>query len=705
MTPTRSRTICPYCGVGCGLNVEVSEKRVVRVRGDASHPSTRGNLCRKAVYLPQAIHAQDRLLHPLVRDSRTDQFQRASWHEAMDRAAARLRRVVDEHGPDSIAFYISGQLLTEDYYVINKLAKGFLGTNNVDSNSRLCMASAVAAYQMAFGEDGPPCAYADLDEADCFLFVGSNAADCHPVLFQRALQRKTSAPERVTIIVVDPRRTATARAADIHLQVQPGADIPLLASMLHVLVRENFIVPAFIRNHTTGWGSVQRAVAEWDPSRASEVTGVPVEEIERAALRFGKASAALSLWAMGVNQAVDGVDRCLALINLHLATGQIGRPGAGAFSLTGQPNAMGGREVGGLASLLPGHRVVADACHRQQMAELWQIPLDNLNPTPGLTGVEMFRACAEGRIKAIWIAATNPAASMPSLAMVRSGLERVELVVVQDAYFPTETAALADIVLPAAQWGEKEGTTTSSERRVSYMAELVPPPGEARPDWAIFADLARRLGFDTPGFGFTCVEDVFEEYRRCTAGTRVDITGLSYSRLRQEGGIQWPCPADGLASRGTERLYTNLHFATPDARARFHVPTWRTSDRRTGGRLVLTTGRERDQWHTMTRTGSVPQLLKSCPEPYLALHPEDAAALQVETGDPVEIVSPDRELSRMTARVTPDLKPGVVYAPFHWGRLRHSGGSINEVTTCECDPVSKQPALKFADVEVRRSSG
>jgi anaerobic selenocysteine-containing dehydrogenase len=705
--PARGKTICPYCGVGCGLSVEVAGSRVVRVRGDETNPGTRGNLCRKAVYLPQAVHTDERLLYPLARADRGGPFQRASWDQALGGAAARLRRIADEHGPDSVAFYISGQLLTEDYYVVNKLAKGFLSTNNVDSNSRLCMASAVAAYQMAFGQDGPPCAYADLDEADCFLFVGSNAADCHPVLFQRAMKRKAAAPEQVTIVVVDPRRTATAQAADIHLQLQPGSDVPLLLGMLEVLVSEGLVDGAFVREHTVGWEALQAMAAEWKLGRVANVTSVPAAAVERAAHAFGRASAALSFWAMGVNQAVDGVDRSLALINLHLATGQIGRPGCGPFSLTGQPNAMGGREVGGLASALPGYRLVRDAAHRQQMAKLWGVPVERLSPKPGLTGVEMFQALADGRLKAIWIAATNPAVSMPALATLRAGLERAELVVVQDAYFPTETALLADIVLPAAQWAEKEGTTTSSERRISHMAALVPPPGEARPDWAIFADLAQRLGYGSGAFGFTRAEEVFEEYRRCTAGTTVDISGLSYARLQRESGVQWPCPAGARSpAGGAERLYTDLRFATSDGRARFHVPVWRLPDESVAasGSLTLNTGREKDQWHTMTRTGKVPQLLKSCSEPYLAFHPDDATALDLVDGDWAEVASPGSGRVRLRVRVTSDLLPGMIHAPFHWGALHHTGGSINETTNSQFDPISKQPALKFATVQVRRAA-
>jgi anaerobic selenocysteine-containing dehydrogenase len=696
------KTICPYCGVGCGLRVELDDERVVRVRGDGAHPGTEGRLCRKAVYLPQTVDAPDRLRFPLRRTQRGGAFRPAGWDEALAWAADELRRIVERHGPDSIGFYISGQLLTEDYYVVNKLAKGYLGTNNVDSNSRLCMASAVVAYQQALGQDGPPCAYADLDLADCFLFVGSNAADCHPVLFQRALRRKAAAPARVTTIVIDPRRTATAQAADLHLQLQPGTDLPLLYGLLHLLIRDGLVDRDFVAAHTNGWEALSKAAAAWSPARAADLTGVPVELLERAATAFGRAEAVLSFWAMGLNQSTDGVDRSLALINLHLATGQIGRPGAGPFSLTGQPNAMGGREVGGLAALLPGHRQVGNPEHRRQMAELWDLPVARLSPSPGLTGVEMFQALADGRLKAIWIAATNPLVSMPDLATVQAGLERAELVVVQDAYFPTETAELAHLVLPAAQWPEKEGTMTSSERRISYLPALVPPRGAARPDWAIFADLARRLGYG-PSFNYAGAERVFEEYQRTTAGTAVDITGLSYERLHREGGVQWPCRS-GAEEAGTARLYTDRRFAHPDGRARFLAPVWRPAAEAVGPErpFVLNTGRERDQWHTMTRTGKIPQLMKSCPESYLALHPIDADQLGLAEGDWAEVSAPARGRARFKARVTDEVLPGNVFAPFHWGHHWHSGGALNEITTPDFDPASKQPGLKFSAVRVRR---
>jgi anaerobic selenocysteine-containing dehydrogenase len=708
MTPEQgTRTICPYCGVGCGLAVNADAAgRIARVRGDAGHAGTRGKLCRKAVYLPQAVNADTRNVQPRLRRARRLDLEPADWGSAMDAAAARLRGIVDRFGPDSVAFYLSGQLLTEDYYVANKLAKGFLGTNNLDSNSRLCMSSAVSAYTLAFGVDGPPCSYTDFDLADCMLFIGSNAAECHPVLFQRAIQHRDSARGRVHIMAVDPRQTDTTRAADLHLQLRPGTDVPLLLGLLHVLVEDRLTDQDFIDAHTSGWEAVADLVRAWTPERTARITGVAVGQVQAAARLFGTARRALSCWAMGVNQSVAGVDTSLALINLHLATGQIGKPGAGPFSLTGQPNAMGGREVGGLAGLLPGHRSVTNAEHRADMARLWRIPVERLRAEPGMTGVEMFQGLADGRLKAIWIAASNPAVSMPDLGTVRAGLQRAELVVVQDAYFPTETARdFADVVLPAAQWAERDGTATSSERRVSYLPALAQAPGSGRPDWAIFADLARRLGF-AGDFDYPCAESVFDEYRECTRNTSMDLTGLSYARLQREGGIQWPCPEG--APGGTERLYADGRgFGTANGRAHFHLPTWRRSPEQPDEThpLVLTTGRVRDQWHTMTRTGHIPQLLKSCPGPFLALHPSDALELGLADGDLTEVAVRGRGSVMLPARVTDDVPPGTAFAPFHWGGIRHAGGPINDLTNSAFDPISKQPGLKLTAARVRRAAG
>jgi assimilatory nitrate reductase catalytic subunit len=650
------------------------------------------------VYLPQAIHAPDRCTQPLLRPARDRQWQATSWDAALGWAATRLQEIIARHGPDSIAFYISGQLLTEDYYVINKLAKGFLGTNNVDSNSRLCMASAVSAYQLAFGSDGPPCTYDDFDAADCFVFAGSNAAESHPVLFKRALAHKAADPEHVRIITIDPRRSATARLSDVHLQLQPATDIPLLNAMLHVIVRDGLTDDPFISSHTAGWGSLGAEIAAWPPERAAAICGLTVTEIEEAAHTFGSASAVLSCWAMGLNQATDGVDRSLALLNLHLATGQIGRRGAGPFSLTGQPNAMGGREVGGMAGLLPGYRSVDNPAHRRELAKLWGVPEQRIAAHPGKPAVEIFDALGRGQLKAVWIAATNPMVSMPNLSDVQRGLERAELVVVQDAYFPTETTDFAHVVLPASQWSEKEGIMTSSERRISYLPAMVEAPGRARPDWAIFADLGRHLGFKD-AFSYASAEDVFVEYRLATEGTPIDVSGLSYARLRTTGGVQWPCPEPG--SDGTARLYSDGRFATIDGKARFHVPTWRPSADSQELGLTLITGRERDQWHTMTRTANVPQLLKSCPTPYVAVHPHDAERLGLEAGGWAEIRRPDRGQVCYEVRITDEVLPGTLFVPFHWGAHRHAGGSVNTLMDADVDPRSKQPALKFQTVTLR----
>jgi anaerobic selenocysteine-containing dehydrogenase len=694
-----ARTICPYCGVGCGLVVEVDGGRVSRVRGDDRHPGTLGRLCRKAVYLPAAVNSDTRLTHPMVRARRGGPLERAGWDDAMGLAAERVRSIVDSDGPDAFGFYLSGQLLTEEYYVANKLAKGFLGTNNVDSNSRLCMAGAVSAYRLTLGQDGPPCAYQDLDHADLFFFIGSNAADCHPVLFKRALQRKKADPEGVTIVVADPRRTRTAQEADLFLQLRPGTDLALLYGMLHVVIREGLLDELFIRDHTVGWEALAKAASRWDPTIAGAICDVAPELIVAAGRAFGWARAALSLWSMGLNQTTTGVDKGALLIGLHLATGQIGRRGAGPFSLTGQPNAMGGREVGGLAGLLPGYRSVESAEDRAAIATVWGVPADRISPCPGRTAVEMFDALRGGEMKAIWIAATNPAASVPNGRAVREGLERAELVVVQDAYAPTETTDLADIVLPAAQWSEKEGTATSSERRIAYLPAAVPPPGEARPDWRIFAELGARLGYGA-AFDYRRAEDVFAEYRACTIGTAVDLGGISYARLQRVGPIQWPCPAG--AAIGTTRLYVDKRFATPDGRARFVAPAG-GPEIGTSAPLTLITGREPDQWHTMTRTGHVPQLLRSCPEPYVALHPEDAESLGITNGGQVELAIPGQGTAAFPARVTTDVRPGSLFAPFHWGAQRHPGGGVNDLTPDALDPISKQPGLKHAPVQVRRA--
>ncbi len=696
-TPTQ----CPYCGVGCGLLADTDDDgRLTTVRGDPLHPANRGRACRKPLGLPFAVSAPDRAIAPLWREDRDARFEPAGWEDVLGTLAGRIQAIVDEHGPDAVAFYISGQLLTEDYYAINKLAKGFLGTNNVDSNSRLCMSSAVAGYTGAFGSDGPPPAYADIALADCLLLLGTNTAACHPILWSRIRDRQA---EGAFVICADPRLTPTAKNSDLHLPVRPGTDLALLSALLHVVQRDGLVDHAFVERHTTGWEEARAVADAWSPERAEAVCHVPARLIEQAAHRFAGAGAAMALWSMGANQSTVGTLKNRGLINLCLATGQIGRPGSGPLSLTGQPNAMGGRETGGLSHLLPGYRKVADAGDRAAMAAHWGVPLGNLSPNPGLPAVELFEALESGTVKAVWIMATNPLVSLPDGARARAALERAELVVVQDPHHPTETSALAHAVLPAAAWPEKEGTMTSSERRIGLVRRAVAPPGEAKPDWEIVAGLARHLGYGD-AFAWPDSAAVFAEFAACTAGRPCDMTGVSHERIRRTGGLQWPCPAQEVDEHeGTVRLYENRRFPTPDGRARF-APTPHAAPAETPDPafpILLTTGRVADQWHTMTRTRHSPTLLASAGEPTLSCHPLDAVAAGLEEGALVRVVSRRGEL-RVAAELDDTLPRGVAFAPFHWGELQSAAGAgaLNALTISTVDETSRQPELKVVAVRL-----
>src|SRR5262244_4259352 len=488
-------TLCPYCGVGCGLLVQTQDGIVKRVKGDPDHASSLGDVCAKAVHLPPALRTSDRLLYPQLRARRDTELARVPWELAVRFVAERLREIVASHGADAVAFYGSGQLLTEEYYVASKLAKGFLGTNNFDTNSRLCMASAVAGYTRSLGSDGPPAAYDDIDAADCFFLIGTNTADCHPVTWKRIRRRKLAAPDEVAVIVADPRFTETADIADLHLPLRPGTDIALLNSMLHVLWKDGLLATRFIDEHTTGWAALESLIARYSPERAAALTGLSAGIIVAAARRFGAARTAMTLWSMGINQSHIGTDKNAAILNLHLATGQIGRTGAGPFSLTGQPNAMGGRETGGLAHLLPGYRQVTDPAARAAVERHWELAEGSLPAAPGRPALEIFEGLASGAVRAVWILCTNPAASMPDLDLVEKALRQADLVVVQDAYQPTETTRFADVLLPAAQWPEKDGVMTNSERRLTYLPRLVDPPGEALPDALILTRFAQEMGW------------------------------------------------------------------------------------------------------------------------------------------------------------------------------------------------------------------
>ena len=694
------KTTCSYCGVGCGIEITRHGNGRLSLQGDAEHPANRGRLCAKGRTLHHTVtDTDDRLRFPMLRGSRAQPLARTTWDRALDRVAATFRALIERHGPESVAFYVSGQLLTEEYYVANKLMKGFIGSNNIDTNSRLCMSTAVTAYKLALGEDSVPIAYADIERSSCFLIAGANPAWCHPILFQRIEARRQSDPG-TRVIVVDPRRTQSCAIADLHLQINPGSDVACYLALARCLLDGGFVDRAFVARHTDGWDEVERQLAGVDLDRAAATCGVPRADLERAADMIGSAPTFLSLWAMGLNQSAAGVDKNLALLNLSLLTGQIGKPGSGPFSLTGQPNAMGGREVGGLATMLPAHRDLANPDHRREVAALWGV--EQVPAKPGLTATEMFGALEAGTLKAIWIMCTNPAVSMPDVRRAEAALGRARFVVVQDISSRSHSLRWADVVLPAAGWLEKQGTMTNSERRVTLLPKVVEPPGEARPDVWILCDFARRMGWGE-AFAYRSEAEIFAEHTRLTAGTTLDMTGIDYARLQRAGSIQWPCPA--ADHPGTERLFTDLRFATAGGRARLHAVAEQSPAEPPCADypFVLTTGRLRDQWHTMTRTGKVARLGQHERRPFAELHPDDAARLGVRDGRTVAIVSRYGTV-RVPARLSDAIKPGVVFVPMHWGRTdtpRGDAGRANNVTSPRVDPRSKEPDFKYTAVAVR----
>ncbi|WFC41579.1 nitrate reductase [Pseudoxanthomonas sp. SE1] len=707
-----TRSTCCYCGVGCGVLIQTEQDadgtRIVGVEGDPAHPANRGRLCSKGLALADSARSlQGRARVPELRHRRGEERRPVDWGLALDTVADRLADIIARQGPDSVAFYLSGQLLTEDYYVFNKLAKGLIGTNNIDTNSRLCMSSAVTAYKLAFGADGPPTCYDDLEAAKTVLFAGSNTAYAHPVLYRRLEDARANDPD-VRWIVVDPRRTDTAAMADLHLAIQPGTDVALFNGMLHHLVWEGCIDADFIDTHTAGFTDLKQMLRDYTPRMSADICGIPAADLVTAAEWFGRSPAALSLYCMGLNQSVHGTDKNLALIHLHLATRQLGRPGAGPFSLTGQPNAMGGREVGGMATMLAAHREIASGEDRAELEALWRLPAGHLSAQPGLAAVELFEGLRSGKVKAVWIACTNPVHSMPDIGRIREALQRAEYVIVQDAFRDTDTAPFADVLLPAATWGEKDGTVTNSERRVTRVRAAVPPPAQAKPDFWIAREVARRLEarLAIPGapalFDFDDAGAAFDEHRRLTAGRDLDMSGLDHARLDADGPQQWPFPVD--ASQGQARRYEDGRFATPDGRARFHTTPYKPVAEPTSSRfpLRLLTGRLRDQWHGMSRTGRVPALFAHAPEPGLRMHPEDAARRGLKAGELVRMASKRGELV-LPLELSDEVGSGTVFAAMHWNGQFLSSGGINEVSLPAVDARSQQPELKHAAVRVERA--
>ena len=702
---TQTASACPYCGVGCGVLITSDGKQINNVQGDPDHPANFGRLCTKGATLHLAADqlGAARALYPELRTSRDAVRARTTWDDALNHAADKFADIIKTHGVDAVGIYISGQLSTEDYYVFNKLAKGLIGTNNIDTNSRLCMSSAVTGYKATLGADAPPACYDDIALTQCLLIAGSNTAFAHPIIYRRIEDARKANPD-LKVIVVDPRRTDTSREADLHLPILPGTDVALFNAMLHVMLWEDMIDPAYIAAHTHGFEDLRATVREYSPETVAALCGVPAADIVTAARWFGKSPAALSLYCQGLNQSSHGTDKNAALINMHLATGQIGREGAGPFSLTGQPNAMGGREVGGMANLLSAHRDMGNPEHRAEVAKLWGI--ESVPCTPGKTALAMFEAAAAGEIKALWIICTNPAQSLPNQVMVRTALERAEFVVVQEVNAYTETAAYADLLLPAAAWGEKECTVTNSERRITHLRPAIPAPGECRPDWEIASDFAHRLGarLHKPTidlFPYTDVEAVFNEHKESTRGRDLDITGLSYALLDAQGPQQWPFPEG--ATVGKARLYTDGIYPTADGRAKFanvrYLPTAEVIDARYP--LHLNTGRLRDQWHGMSRTGMVARLYSHVESPVLSMHTDDMARRALKTGDLVRIKSRRGELLVPVAE-SDDMRIGQVYMPMHWGSRYMSGLGVNALTMDARDPVSNQPELKHAAVQVEK---
>ncbi|WP_308993747.1 molybdopterin-dependent oxidoreductase [Mariniflexile litorale] len=693
------KTTCSYCGVGCGIVVKTDTNNQVFVEGDKDHPVNHGMLCSKGMNLHYVVNdTSDRILYPEMRWSRSHPRERVSWDDALDRAARVFKSIIKKHGPNSVAFYVSGQSLTEEYYIANKLTKGFLGTNNIDTNSRLCMSSAVVGYKKTFGEDSVPISYEDIELADCFLITGANPAWCHPILFRRIEQHKEKNPE-VQIIVVDPRKTDSANFADLHLQLIPGTDVILYNAIARCLYKRGLIDEDFIKNHTEGFTDYKEQIFGTSLKEASRICGVPETDIRKAADMIGLSKGFISMWAMGLNQSVVGTDKNTALLNLSLITGQVGKPGSGPFSLTGQPNAMGGREVGGMANLLAVHKDLQNEEHRREVAQFWGV--DSISPKPGLTATEMFDALESGKLKAIWIACTNPLVSLPNTNRIERAMKNAKFVVVQEISHKSDTVAFADLVLPAAGWLEKEGTMTNSERRISYLPKEINAPGEARPDVEIFCDFAQRMGFR--GFNFNSAEEIYDEYASMTKGTKMDVSFLNYDRLKNEGTFQWPVPE--YRHVGTPRLFEDKKFYTPSQKAIFNVAKSIVNTSLLPNEdypLVLTTGRVRDQWHTMTKTGKVSRLKTHYPTPVLEINPVDAFLNKLKDGDITEIKS-ENGVVRVRAKVTENIVKGCVFLPMHWGKqLQSDLNRANNLTNTHVDPVSKEPDFKFTRVSVSK---
>jgi assimilatory nitrate reductase catalytic subunit len=677
-------TTCGYCSVGCGMFVGVRDGRAVSVRGNPDHPVNHGRLCPKGLSEHHTLAAPNRALYPLLR--RDGALARVSWNEALTVMAARFRNVQALHGPGAVGVISTGQLVTEEFYTLGKLVQLGLRTPNYDGNTTLCMSTAVAGYKRSFGSDGPPGSYEDFEQADVILLIGANIAENHPILCHR-LERNTQG----TLIVVDPRVTKTAMLADLHLPIRPRSDLALVNGLINLVIGHDLVDRRYVEHHTTGFDELRDSVREYTLERVAEITGLTPEVIYRTAWLYARARRGLIAWTMGVNHSSKGTETVNAINNLALITGNVGRAGSAPFSITGQCNAMGTRESG-FASSLPGYRQFENAEHRQELASIWNVPVERIPTKRGLAYPDIIEAALDRRIRALWIIATNPIVSFPNLGVLQRALEDLEFLVVQDGFHPTPTSSLAHLVLPAAIWGEKEGTYTNSERRVSKVNRAVDPPGEARADFDIFLGLAEKLGLGDELFPrWKTTKDAFEEWKKVSAGRLCDYSSMTYEAIEARGGIQW----------GGDRLYTQGRFETADGRARLIPVEWQPFPEQpdVDYPLVLNTGRTVEHWHTRTKTGQVPILERLSPEAWVEMNPRDARVLRLKPHTRVDVVSRRGRVRNVELRVTETVAPGQIFVPFHYAEA-----NANQVTQSEFDPVSREPNYKQSAVRVEKSA-
>lgn len=692
------RTTCPYCGVGCGVLATPQQNGHVSIEGDPGHPANYGRLCSKGNALGETLGLDGRLLYPEI------EGKTVGWDQALDHVAHKLKTTIQKHGPDSVGFYLSGQMLTEDYYVANKLMKGFIGSANVDTNSRLCMSSTVAGHKRAFGADTVPGNYEDLEHADLVVLVGSNMTWCHPVLFQRLMAAKEQRPG-LNIVVIDPRRTKTAELANLHLPIKPDGDVALFNGLLQRIVASQMVDTNYVGEHTTGFAAAVNAT-QISQKDLIKQTGLSAAQLDEFYSLFVNTEKVVTCFSQGVNQSTSGTDKVNAIINCHLATGRIGRKGMGPFSLTGQPNAMGGREVGGLANMLAAHMDIENQTHRDLVQEFWGAP--NLAPKPGLKAVKLFRALKTGKIKALWIMGTNPMVSLPETESVAKALANCPTVIVSDIMADTPTTQFATVKLPALGWGEKSGTVTNSERRVSRQRAFMPAPGEARPDWWHMAEVGKKMGF-ADAFSFKNAAEIFAEHaalsghkndgqRDFDIGAYAEISEAAYDALSP---FQWPQPKN--AEPSATRFFANGSFYTNDKRANFVQTRLQPQSNSKRGKQILNTGRVRDHWHTMTRTGKSPSLSGHIAEPYCEISKSEAAKLKIESADLVVLKS-GRTQVILRALVSDKIQAGHIFAPMHWSKNFSSLSSVNAMVKADLDPHSGQPALKSGRVSMERAN-